>query len=60
VPTPTLVDATALRDGNWYRLHPLPPVLQGGVVLLGILGFVADRLFVLISNRFGGRFGSVA
>lgn len=51
MPTPTLVDATALRDGNWYRLHPLTPVLQGGVVLLGILGFALAALWETVFVR---------
>lgn len=49
--TPTLVDATALRDGNWYRLHPLTPVLQGGVVVLGVLGFGLAALWETVIVR---------
>ena len=45
MPTPTLVDATALRTGNRYRLHPLTPVLQGGVVVLGVIGFALAALW---------------
>jgi hypothetical protein len=31
--------AAWLRDGRWYRLHPLTPVLQGGLAIAGIVGF---------------------
>lgn len=37
--TPTLRHAAWLRDGRWYRLHPLTPVLQGGLAIAGIVGF---------------------
>ncbi len=37
--TPTLRHAAELRDGRWYRLHPLTPVLQGGLAVAGIVGF---------------------
>ncbi len=37
--TPAVLRSAAdLRGGEWFRLHPLTPVLQGGVVLLGLLG----------------------
>lgn len=36
--TPTLRDAHSLRDGRWYRLHPLTPVLRGGVIVAGVIG----------------------
>ena len=36
---PAVVRSAAdLRSGDWFRLHPLTPVLQGGVVLVGLLG----------------------
>lgn len=38
--TPTLRHAAELRDGRWYRLHPLTPVLQGGLAVAGIIGFL--------------------
>ena len=40
MPTPTLRHAAWLRDGRWYRLHPLTPVLQGGLAIAGIVGFL--------------------
>ena len=33
-----LRNAADLRSGEWFRLHPLTPLLQGGVVLAGLLG----------------------
>lgn len=37
---PTLKEASSLRDGRWYRFHPMTPVLRGGVLVAGFLGFV--------------------
>jgi putative membrane protein len=51
VPTPTLKDASSLRDGRWYRLHPLTPVLQGGLVIAGLLGFVVAALWETVILR---------
>lgn len=31
-------------DG-WQRLHPLSPLLRGGIVLLAVLGYAASQLF---------------
>lgn len=42
------------------RLFMLVEDVFVALVVLGGLGFVGDRIFVLISNRFGGRYGSVA
>lgn len=33
-----LRSAEDLRGGEWFRLHPLTPLLQGGVVLLALAG----------------------
>ena len=38
MPVAVLRSAADLRGGEWFRLHPLTPVLQGGVVLLGLAG----------------------
>ena len=35
--THTLRAASEVGDGRWYRLHPLTPLLQGGVAVLAIL-----------------------
>jgi len=51
VAPPTLRDAVSLRDGGWYRLHPLTPVLQGGVVVVGLLGFALAALWESVFLR---------
>ena len=40
--------ATRYTDGEWHRLYPLTPLLRGGLVLLGIIGFIAVNLRDLI------------
>ena len=35
--THTLRTASDVGDGRWYRLHPLTPVLQGGVVVIALV-----------------------
>lgn len=42
------------------RLFMLVEDVFVALVALGALGFVADRLFVYFSNRYGGRYGSTA
>jgi putative membrane protein len=51
VAPPTLRDAISLRDGGWYRLHPLTPVLQGGVVVAGLVGFALAALWESVFLR---------
>ena len=34
-----------IRDGQWHRLHPLTPVLQGGVIVLGLMTVVVASLW---------------
>lgn len=48
---PTLSHAASLRDGRWYRLHPLTPVLQGGLVVAGVVGFVVATLWETVVFR---------
>ncbi|KRE62590.1 PH domain-containing protein [Nostocoides sp. Soil756] len=36
--------AAAPADEDWQRLHPLSPLLRGGVVLLAVLGYAASRV----------------
>jgi putative membrane protein len=43
-------------DG-WQRLHPLSPLLRGGIVLLAVLGYAASQLTDRILSSFG--WGSV-
>jgi putative membrane protein len=49
-PPPDLV-RSPLSDGEWHRLHPLTPLLRGGLVLIVVIGIVVanlrDRLLVL-------------
>jgi len=33
-----------LADGEWHRLHPVSPLLRGGLVFLAVLGFVLANL----------------
>ena len=49
---PTLRLATELRDGRWYRLHPLTPVLQGGVAVVGLVGFFLAASWEAVVFRF--------
>lgn len=41
-----------LSDGEWHRLHPLTPLLRGGLFLLVVIGILVanlrDRLFTLV------------
>ena len=46
-----LRSAADLRGGDWFRLHPLTPVMQGGVVLLGLLGFGLAALWETVILR---------
>lgn len=51
-----------LSDGEWHRLHPLTPLLRGGLFLIVVIGIVIanlrDRLLVLflpwLAPEFGG------
>lgn len=52
VATPTLHRASELHDGRWYRLHPLTPVLQGGIAIAGIVGFLLAASFEALVFRF--------
>jgi len=36
--------STDLADGEWHRLHPLTPLLRGGIFLIAIIGFVIANL----------------
>src|SRR4051795_11340243 len=33
-----------LSDGEWHRLHPLTPLLRGGLFLIVIIGVVISNL----------------
>ncbi|WP_439689744.1 PH domain-containing protein [Curtobacterium sp. SP.BCp] len=36
--------AAPLTDGEWHRLHPLTPLLRGGIFLIVVLGYVLNSL----------------
>lgn len=40
-------------NGEWQRVHPLSPLLSGGVVLLAILGWLISQQFERIFGAFG-------
>ncbi|WP_431778997.1 PH domain-containing protein [Microbacterium aurantiacum] len=42
-PPPALV-RSPLSDGEWHRLHPLTPLLRGGLFLLVVIGIVVANL----------------
>ena len=52
-----MTDPVPEPSGEWQRLHPLSPLLRGGVVLLAILGYAASQLFDTFLNSLG--FGDV-
>lgn len=41
------------RAGEWQRLHPLSPLLRGGVVLLAVLGYAASQLYERVLSDIG-------
>ncbi len=43
-PPPADLVRSPLSDGEWHRLHPLTPVLRGGLFLLVIAGLVFSSL----------------
>ena len=52
-----MTDPVPGPSGEWQRLHPLSPLLRGGVVLLAILGYAASQMFDTFLNSLG--FGDV-
>lgn len=42
-PSPALVHSP-LSDGEWHRMHPLTPLLKGGLFLLVIIGIIVSNL----------------
>ncbi|MBD7958368.1 PH domain-containing protein [Microbacterium sp. Sa4CUA7] len=55
-PPPALV-RSPLSDGEWHRLHPLTPLLRGGLALIVIVGIVIanlrDRLIAMFVPGMG-------
>jgi putative membrane protein len=37
-------DSTGLADGEWHRLHPLTPLLRGGLGFIAIIGILVANL----------------
>jgi len=49
---------TTFTDGEWHRLHPLTPLLRGGITFVAIVGFLLYNIRdILIDMLFGGRGG---
>lgn len=53
---PAAAGRSALSDGEWHRLHPLTPLLRGGLVLVVVIGVIIanlrDRLVQLFLPTF--------
>lgn len=47
-PQKTAID---YADGNWHRLHPLTPVLQGGLFVAAIIGVVLATFWDLLLTQ---------
>ena len=46
--------ATRFADGEWHRLHPLTPLLKGGIAFVAILGIViVNARDIIIESFFG-------
>lgn len=43
-PPPAAAVRSQLSDGDWHRLHPLTPLLRGGLFLLVVVGIVLANL----------------
>ena len=39
-------------DGGWHRLHPLSPLLRGGIVVLAVIGYGVSQLFDNVLGSF--------
>ena len=51
----TTVPDTGFTDGEWHRLHPLTPLLRGGIAFVAILGIIIVNLRdIVIEIIFGG------
>lgn len=49
--------APSLTDGQWHRMHPMTPLLKGGIVLLVIIGIIISNLRDRIVGWFIRLFG---
>ncbi|MGV8886385.1 MAG: PH domain-containing protein [Microbacteriaceae bacterium] len=46
--------ATRFTDGEWHRLHPMTPLLKGGIAFVAIIGVVIVNLRDVVINNFFG------
>jgi len=44
VSQPAAAGRSVLSDGEWHRLHPLTPLLRGGLVLVVVIGVIIANL----------------
>lgn len=49
---PSELVRSPLSDGEWHRLHPLTPLLRGGLALLVIIGIVVANMRDRLINLF--------
>ena len=45
---------TDYSDGDWHRLHPLTPLLKGGIAFVAAIGIVIANLREFLIDRFFG------
>ncbi|WP_377643148.1 PH domain-containing protein [Oryzobacter terrae] len=50
---PEGVEEARGADGDWQRMHPLSPLLRGGVVLIAILGYALSQIGDRILSGWG-------
>lgn len=50
---PVLPPAAPTDADDWQRLHPLSPLLRGGLVVLAVLGYAASQLFDRVLSSIG-------
>ncbi len=48
---------SAVADGEWHRMHPMTPLLKGGIVLLIVVGIVISNMRDRIVGWFIGLVG---
>ena len=52
----TTVPDTGFTDGEWHRLHPLTPLLKGGIAFVAILGIIIVNLRDIVIEVVFGEF----
>ena len=43
--------ASDLKNGAWFRLHPLTPILKGGLILGGLIGIFFASIWQMALDR---------